>query len=142
MSGRGQVFWPRPGGLFAASPRHSLLLLASAVDDVFSRWDRQRDYQFWLSDSTRAGDPDSMSAEDEDMELAESVKLARLGRGERFVYESTSRSGFGGANSTWSNTVPATCHGSVLHALTALSTAVRRRMHLSISTVRGLALGK
>lgn len=88
VSGRGQEFWPRPGRLFAASPRHSLLLLAGAIDDAFSRWDRQRDFRFWLSDGTRAGDPDPMSAEDEDMEPAAYVKLARLlGRGEQFVYE-------------------------------------------------------
>ncbi|MFI7602503.1 hypothetical protein [Actinoplanes sp. NPDC049681] len=42
--------WPRPGRLFAVSPRHTFHTFAEAIDDAFARWDRSHLHEFHLPD--------------------------------------------------------------------------------------------
>ncbi len=49
--GGGLSRWPRPGRIFAAARSHSFAPLATAIDDVFARWDRARLHMFDLGES-------------------------------------------------------------------------------------------
>lgn len=87
VSGNGQRFWPRPGRIFLASPRHTFAHLADAIDSAFSRWDRAHLHQFFLDNGQVIGFPD-----DEDDPLEEQLNggqtmLAHLESGAPFVYE-------------------------------------------------------
>jgi hypothetical protein len=91
VEGRGDVFWPRPGRVFAASRAHTFVDLASAVDDAFARWDRAHLHQFWLGDGRRVTASDDWDDFGDDDDLApldeRSMKLGALGLGAQFVYE-------------------------------------------------------
>lgn len=39
VTGRGRNWWPRPGRVFTAGPRHTFAELAEAIDVAFGRWD-------------------------------------------------------------------------------------------------------
>ncbi|MBF6221737.1 hypothetical protein IU479_26920 [Nocardia abscessus] len=84
VSGGGEDFWPRPGRIFAASPRHTFEQLATAIDDAFARWDRCHLHQFDLGDGRPIGEPDP----DDEFELLDAavVSLDRLVAGQQFVY--------------------------------------------------------
>jgi hypothetical protein len=41
--------WPRPGRLFAVSPRHTFHTFAEAIDDAFARWDRSHLHEFTIA---------------------------------------------------------------------------------------------
>ena len=85
IEGRGEIYWPRPGRLFAAARSHSFAQLATAIDNAFARWDRSHLHEFELADGTRIGMPDrdfEAGATDETH-----VKLSRLKAGDQFAYE-------------------------------------------------------
>lgn len=48
LVGGGQAgeLWPRPGRIFAVDTRHTLHVLAEAIDDAFARWDRSHLHTF------------------------------------------------------------------------------------------------
>lgn len=90
VEGRGDVFWPRPGRVFAASRTHTFGDLASAIDDAFARWDRAHLHQFWLADGRRVTTADDWDdfGDDSDQALDDRrVTLGTLGLGEEFAYE-------------------------------------------------------
>jgi hypothetical protein len=90
VDGRGEVFWPRPGRVFAAAPTHTLADLGAAIDDAFARWDRSHLHQFWLPDGQRAATTEDWEDDcDEDEVVLDDtlVRLARLQLGDRFAYE-------------------------------------------------------
>src|SRR5215831_16757448 len=62
VAGHGELYWPRPGRIFAAAPTHTFAQLATAIDDAFARWDRSHLHQFTRSDGSELGIP---SREDE-----------------------------------------------------------------------------
>ncbi|MFI7005547.1 hypothetical protein [Streptomyces sp. NPDC050145] len=62
--------WPRPGRVFAVHPRHSLHVLAEAIDDAFARWDRSHLHMFeFPSTGLTATEHRHWDVEDEDREL-------------------------------------------------------------------------
>jgi len=85
VSGNAQRYWPRPGRIFLASPRHTFAQLAEAVDDAYGRWDRGHLHQFFLNDGTLIGPPDE-DAPAEQLD-GQQTMLARLEPGTPFVYE-------------------------------------------------------
>ncbi len=90
VEGRGDVFWPRPGRVFAARRTDTFADLASAIDEAFARWDRAHLHQFWLADGRRLTTLTDWNDVDEDDEHVlddRLVKLGTLGLGDRFVYE-------------------------------------------------------
>ena len=50
VTGRGRDWWPRPGRVFTASPRHTFAQFAEAVDVAFGRWDLDHLRMFVLPD--------------------------------------------------------------------------------------------
>jgi hypothetical protein len=86
VAGHGELYWPRPGGIFAAAPTHTFAQLATAIDDAFARWDRSHLHQFTRSHGSEPGIPsrqDELSARVLDYRR---VKLAQLQGGEQFAY--------------------------------------------------------
>ena len=86
VAGHGELYWPRPGRIFAAAPTHTFAQLATAIDDAFARWDRSHLHQFTRSDGSELGIP---SREDELSERVldyRRVKLVQLRVGEQFAY--------------------------------------------------------
>lgn len=85
--GRAGELWPRPGRIFAVDTRHTLHLLAEAIDDAFARWDRSHLHQFELPGGKRA-------TEHRHADLAEYYELDAdhvqfghvLGLGQEFAY--------------------------------------------------------
>jgi hypothetical protein len=88
VGGRGDDYWPRPGRILLAAPKHTFHQLAIAIDDAFARWDRAHLHQFWLPDGTRAGGPDpEFDDPDETVHDDRRLTLARLKPDEQFAYE-------------------------------------------------------
>lgn len=77
------TIWPRPGRIFAAARSHSFELLATAIDDAFSRWDRAHLHEFEFADGTRIGEPDE---DDPGLLDASKLTLGRLRARDQFVY--------------------------------------------------------
>ena len=87
VSGNGHRFWPRPGRILLASPRHTFAQLADTIDTAFGRWDRAHLHQFFLDDGHVIGFPDDEDDAPEDQLDGAQTMLARLKHGEPFVYE-------------------------------------------------------
>ena len=87
VSGNAERFWPRPGRIFVASPRHTFAQLADAINDAFGRWDRSHLHQFFLSDGSLIGLPDYDDDAPEDLVDGRQTIVGRLAPGEQFVYE-------------------------------------------------------
>lgn len=86
VSGGGLEMWPRPGRIFAASPRHTFADLAHAIDDGFARWDRSHLHEFDLGDGVRIGEPDPEDDFGYDVLDDRRTRLERLTVGQQFVY--------------------------------------------------------
>jgi len=89
VEGGGDVSWPRPGRVFAASRSHTFADLASAIDDTFARWDLAHLHQFWLSDGRRVTTPGDWDEVDDEGEAPDDcrLRLGSLSLGDAFVYE-------------------------------------------------------
>jgi hypothetical protein len=87
VEGRGELYWPRPGRIFAASRSHTFKDLADAIDDSFARWDRSHLQEFTLADKTRLclEDPD-WQIDGEVTEDIRDIRLSRLHPGDQFGY--------------------------------------------------------
>ncbi|MCQ4213386.1 plasmid pRiA4b ORF-3 family protein [Streptomyces longispororuber] len=86
MSGE---LWPRPGRIFAVSTRHTLHLLAEAIDDAFARWDRSHLHEFdFPTRGKRAIEHRFAEIEDPEAELdADHTRIADvLQPGDQFGY--------------------------------------------------------
>jgi hypothetical protein len=87
VEGRGDLYWPRPGRIFAAARTHTFQELAGSIDDAFARWDRSHLQEFTLADKTRLSVPDPDWEMEGEVTLDfRSVRLSRLRPGEHFVY--------------------------------------------------------
>ncbi len=86
VEGRGETLWPRPGRVLAVARSHTFAELAEAIDDAFARWDISHLHQFDLADGTRLSVPDPDWDEPEAVVDDRHTMLARLERGEQFVY--------------------------------------------------------
>lgn len=87
VEGRGGIYWPRPGRIFAAARTHTFQELADAIDDAFARWDRSHLQEFTLSDKTRLSVPDPDWEMEGEVTLdLRNARLSRLRPGENFVY--------------------------------------------------------
>ena len=87
VEGRGDVLWPRPGRIFAASRSHTFAQLAEAIDAAFARWDLSHLHEFRIRDETRIGIPDDQGwSEAEEVLDDQKTKLSRLALGEQFSY--------------------------------------------------------
>ncbi len=51
-SGRAGDLWPRPGRVMIASRTTTFEQLATSIDDVFARWDRNHLHEFTLTGGT------------------------------------------------------------------------------------------
>jgi hypothetical protein len=86
VSGRGELFWPRPGRVLFAGRSMSFRELARAIDVTFGRWDFGHLHHFVLVDGAEVvpiewWDEASGAELDDDRTL-----LARLKGGEQFAY--------------------------------------------------------
>lgn len=87
VQGRGEVLWPRPGRIFAASRSHTFAQLAGAIDGAFARWDLSHLHEFRMQDGTRIGTPDDEGWEEAGQVLDDhATKLSRLALGGQFSY--------------------------------------------------------
>jgi hypothetical protein len=87
VEGRGEILWPRPGRIFAASRSHTFAQLALAIDVAFARWDFSHLHEFRMQDGTRIGMPDDEGWEEAGEVLDDqATKLSRLALGERLSY--------------------------------------------------------
>ena len=86
VEGRGDILWPRPGRLFAASRSHTFAQLAEAIDAAFARWDLSHLHEFRLQDGSRIGMPDDEWDAAEEVLDDRRAKLSRLALGEQFSY--------------------------------------------------------
>jgi hypothetical protein len=87
VEGHGELYWPRPGRIFAARRGHTFKQLADAIDDSFARWDRSHLQEFTLPGQTRLTDPDpDFQVDGETTGDYRKVRLSRLTPGEQFVY--------------------------------------------------------
>jgi hypothetical protein len=87
VSGHGEVWWPRPGRVFAAARRHTFRQFATAIDDAFARWDRAHLHIFTLADRTMVSALRDWGGEEPD-DVLDGAKLTlnRLKPGEQFAY--------------------------------------------------------
>lgn len=91
LLGGGQAgeLWPRPGRIFAVTPRHTFHQLGEAIDDAFARWDRSHLHEFTLPRAGKRVTEFRYSDDiDPDQELdADTVTLGEaLALGEEFRY--------------------------------------------------------
>ncbi|MBV9357863.1 MAG: hypothetical protein JO023_20320, partial [Chloroflexi bacterium] len=85
IGGHGEMLWPRPGRVFAASRSHTFAQLATAIDDAFARWDRSHLHEFTRADGSHLGIPGTEDDEPEHTLDYERVKLGQLDLGEQFA---------------------------------------------------------
>jgi len=81
--------WPRPGRIFAVDTRHTLHVLAEAIDDAFARWDRNHLHEFkFPTTGKRATEHRYIDLEEgEDTLDADRVRVADvLTLGQEFAY--------------------------------------------------------
>ena len=86
VSGRDDVFWPRPGRILAAARRHTFWDLAQAINLAFGRWDLSHLSQFMLGDGTRISHADPWYDQTEGTTEIRDEKLSRLNLEEQFAY--------------------------------------------------------
>lgn len=89
ISGRGELFWPRPGRAFAAASAMTFGALAASIDLAFGRWDLAHLHAFDLADEQLLiGPGDNWDDPPQGRPVARSdqTKLARLALGEQFTY--------------------------------------------------------